>query len=485
MDNTQKENSRFRILSDMDADILYDRCLRLLSEKGVKVQHSKALKVLNEAGARVDFQNEQVCFSKDLIEESLRTVPTSCLFAGGEQRHDLKLPHPKGLFYASTTTGGRHYVDPETLIHREATLDDVAEFGQVAQALDDIAMTAYQSPTDVPPQTADIHALKVLLENTSKHISIQPYSLGSLEYLLDLASVIAGGSDSLRRRPIVDLIVCSTTPLTFKPMDIEGIFVACQRGVPIAACSLPSAGGTSPVTVAGSILVAGVEILAILVMSQIIGPRTSFLASPIIFALDMATGEVLESSSEAILGAAGATEFVRDRFHVPTSTLGFGSDSHIPDEQCMIEDCLLAGLLVLGRSNDILWEAGSLESIAGFSPVQLIIDDTITGLLKHVISGIVVDDDTLGWEDLLEIAPGGSFVDRDHTFYHCREALRPELFDRSSLETWKGSGCKTLYARALERYRALKKSLKPLDLPDTTRREMDQIVKQADRLLVR
>jgi trimethylamine:corrinoid methyltransferase-like protein len=480
-----KNGFRFKILSEADADTLFEKCLALLSEKGVKVQHPKALKILGEAGARVDSKGGQVSFPIELIEECLRRVPATCSLAARNGRSDLILPHPQGLFYTSTTTGGRRYVDPETLTHRDATLADVVEFGQLSEALDEIEVTAFQSPTDVPPETADVHALRALLENTSKHICVQPYSLGSLEYLFELATVVAEGSDTLKQKPIIDMIVCSVSPLTFKPMDVEAILWSCRRGVPIMACSLPSAGGTSPITIAGTVLIASVEILAMLVMSQIIESGIPFVACPIIFSLDMATGGVLETSAEAILGAVAVTEFVKDRFHVPTSTLGFGSDSHIPDEQCMIEDCLLAETTALGRSNDILWEAGSLQSIAAFSPVQLIIDNTITSLLKRILSGVTVDEETLAWEDLLDIAPGASFIDRDHTLRHCRDPLRPELFDRRSLEMWKAGGSKSLYSRALDKYREIKKALKPLALPDSLKKEMDHIVKRADQNLAK
>jgi trimethylamine:corrinoid methyltransferase-like protein len=96
-----------------------------------------------------------------------------------------------------------------------------------------------------------------------------------------------------------------------------------------------------------------------------------------------------------------------------------------------------------------------------------------------------VDEETLAWEDLLDIAPGASFIDRDHTLRHCRDPLRPELFDRRSLEMWKAGGSKSLYSRALDKYREIKKALKPLALPDSLKKEMDHIVKRADQNLAK
>ena len=61
------------------------------------------------------------------------------------------------------------------------------------------------SSRDVPKETADIHGLKTLLENTSKHISVQPRSFNSVEYLIQLAQVAAGGAEALKKRPIISM----------------------------------------------------------------------------------------------------------------------------------------------------------------------------------------------------------------------------------------------------------------------------------------
>ena len=63
------------------------------------------------------------------------------------------------------------------------------------------------------------------------------------------------------------MIVCSLTPRTFKLMDIEAILRSARAGIPIQACSLPGAGGTSPVTLPGTVLLASAEIIAMVAMA--------------------------------------------------------------------------------------------------------------------------------------------------------------------------------------------------------------------------
>ena len=53
------------------------------------------------------------------------------------------------------------------------------------------------------------------------------------------------------------------------------------------------------------------------------------------------------------------------------------------------------------------------------------------------------------------------------------------------LDTWQNAGGKDLYARAADKYQELATTLKPLDLPDDVKRDLDAIVGRADEHLVR
>jgi trimethylamine:corrinoid methyltransferase-like protein len=52
------------------------------------------------------------------------------------------------------------------------------------------------------------------------------------------------------------------------------------------------------------------------------------------------------------------------------------------------------------------------------------------------------------------------------------------------MDDWQKKGAKDLYERAVERYKEIRKELKPQTLPEEVRREMDSIVKRADEHLV-
>ena len=477
-------NLQLKVLAGEEVSSIYDKCLDFLSNKGVKVDYPTALKILDKAGAQVDFDNQQVRFPKNIIETALHSVPHSITLAGSNKRHDAILPHPNGQFYTLNNTGSRSYVEPGSNTYRDVTLADVAEYGQLTEALDDIDFSSYINPSDVPEETADIHALKTIFENTSKHIIGQVYSFEGIEYLIELAVAVAGSTENLKKRPVMGFRTGFNTPFVMSAREAEIIIQSCRHGMPLMAQCLPSAGGTAPVTIAGTVLLASIEVLAILVMSQLIQPGHPLSGGCSPYTIDMVTGRNNMSNIESILTSAASVQFIKDAFHIPTYTLGFGTDSYIPDGEAMM-GTTLRGMLTSLAGTDILIAAGRLNSAKAISPIELILDNTLARILKRAVSGVKVDDDTLAWKEILDTMPGGHFLERTHTLQHCREALRTKLFINRSYDNWKTESSKDLSARAVEKYRDMKKSLQPLGLPEELQKELNRIVKHADEHLVK
>ena len=473
-------NIRIRLLSDDDVGIMYEKCVEYLSSKGIKIiEHPEALKLLDQEGAQVDFDSGQVRFSKDVIEEALSKVPRSFTLKG-RNGFDMRLPHPEGSFYVRSVSGVIDYFDPESNSFRSPTKADVAEWAQLIETLNEIDICLYLSASDVPQQTADIHGLKTILENTSKHIWVQPFDFGNIEYLFHLAQAVAGGAGNLKENPIISIWPTPLTPFCLKSMDAEVIIQGCRYGVPLIPAPLPSTGATSPMTIAGTVLQSGIEILAIIVMSQLLAPGHPVVALPVNFTTDMASGRALCGNVETALCSTASTEFIREAFHIPTATWAFGTDSYLADAHCSIEKTLSA-LMIAEGGCDILCGAGFLDVGKTCSPVQLIIDNELTSIIKRGISGVEVSDETLAWQELLDIEPGGNYMEHPHTLQHCRDALQTKLFRSQSKDTWIAEGKKDLYARALDEYKNLKKHFKPVEYAPEVNRELENIVKQADK----
>jgi len=75
--------------------------------------------------------------------------------------------------------------------------------------------------------------------------------------------------DELRERPVVGFGVCPVSPLQL-PRDATEVIVECARlGLPDTILSMAMAGGSAPVTLAGTLVVHNAEVLAGIALAQI------------------------------------------------------------------------------------------------------------------------------------------------------------------------------------------------------------------------
>jgi trimethylamine:corrinoid methyltransferase-like protein len=241
----------FAYLDDARIEEFVERGYRILEEHGIHVSHAAAAAELGEAGCRVDADGKLVRIPRKLAEEALAATPREVTLHSKSGRHDLEIPHPHKTFHMRTGTGAHGFIEPDGK-WRKLVLDDVRTIAAIGDGLPEVGFIAHPFVNGVPERTSDIHGLAVMLANSEKHNWIQPYDVQNVRFLLEMAAVAAGGETSLRTKPIVSCIACSFTPFEFKEMDIEAIIQCGRYGIPIHACSLPTAGGTAPVTMPGT-----------------------------------------------------------------------------------------------------------------------------------------------------------------------------------------------------------------------------------------
>ena len=475
-------SSRVTFFAQDQLELMKARVFELLEHRGVKMDHPEVLKLMDKAGATVDFDSRIVRLSKEFLAEQISQAPTKITLAGRNGKNSVEIPREDGTFHTRTNTGAQSWIDLESGKYRRITAADVIDWARLADRLDQISFCAFPVPSDVPTATPDVHALNLMLQNVEKHVWVQPYTKESVDYLIKLAVVAAGGEQALRANPLVSFITCSLTPLEFKCMDLDFILKCARNGIPLHACSLPGAGATAPITVPGVVLLSAAEILAMLAVAQVIQPGIPVIATPLIFSTDMMTGRSLQSSAESMQGAALAVQFIKAAFGIPTHTYGIGSDSPVMDGQCMSEGALRSMLMGLSGA-DILGGAGQIEVATTISPVQLTIDNEVFGTVRRMITNITFDDDSLAWTDLLTAEPGGNFLTGDHTLRHCRDGLMSTNFTRMTREDWNKQGQGDLVTRAVEFCKDLLEKAAPSNLPEQVTREMDSIVGRADQQL--
>ncbi|MGD2023463.1 MAG: trimethylamine methyltransferase family protein, partial [Desulfobacterales bacterium] len=178
-------DSKFSYLRLEHGKMMRQKVFELLESYGVKLDpHPEMFKILKSAGLEINSENNSLKFPKSILEELLEKAPKSFVLGYQDKDKSLRLPRPDGTFYARTGTGAHGYIDPETGAYRKATLEDLAQWANLINQLDEISFLPYFFANDAPTKTVDIHALATLLKSTPKHVWVQPYSSESVEHLI-------------------------------------------------------------------------------------------------------------------------------------------------------------------------------------------------------------------------------------------------------------------------------------------------------------
>jgi trimethylamine---corrinoid protein Co-methyltransferase len=134
----------------------------------------------------------------------------------------------------------------------------------------------------------------------------------------------------------------------------------------------------------------------------------------------------------------------------------------------------------LAGANQI-YGAGMIESGVTFDFGQLVMDDEIAAMIKHVVRGIPVSDDTLAVDDITAVGAFGDFLSLDATLRHMRELSQPTVIDRRVREEWESRGASDLAERSRARALELIEHHTPEPLDADVARQLRDIVAAADR----
>ena len=122
-----------------------------------------------------------------------------------------------------------------------------------------------------------------------------------------------------------------------------------------------------------------------------------------------------------------------------------------------------------------------IESGVTFDCSQFVMDNEIARMIKHVVGGIRVDDESLAVDDIARVGAFGDFLSLDATLRHMRELSQPEVLDRRVREDWEERGASDLATRTRARALELIDTHQPLPLDPDMAKQIRGIIAAADR----
>ena len=140
----------------------------------------------------------------------------------------------------------------------------------------------------------------------------------------------------------------------------------------------------------------------------------------------------------------------------------------------------LTGLIAALAGANLIYGPGMLESGITFDFAQLVLDNEFARMIKQTVRGFSVNDESLAVDVIKSVGPAKDFLAQEHTLKHMRAHSRPELIDRSDMETWQTSGATDSYQRAVEKTRDILQNHKPDPLPEKVLADMRSIITETE-----
>ena len=475
---TGAKGGSLKVLSDSELERVYQASLSLLEDPGVYSESDLFLDIFEKGGARVDRVNRSIHIDKDMVEAAIKSAPSSfVLYGRNDPDMDLQIEVGR-VYFGMGGTSEPMFWDYDLWRPRQPTKKDMVDSTRVGHALAniDFVQTICMSG-DYPPEEVFFHDFDAIFRNTTKPSVISILDRPFTQHLLELTAAASGGEDMLRLKPSVMGIVTPITPLKVAVMN-EGIVDTVLAGVPVLYSPGPLMGATSPVTVAGSVVLANVEVLFGVVLTQLIKPGAPVVLKPDTDVFDMKTTQVTYGSPEQNLGKIAVTQLAH-RYNLPIYGLGGGVEAKAPDADAASESMM--SMLLNGLAGMTLNQSlGTLSFGQYGSQEMVVICDEQVHMIKRILEGINFSEENLALDVIRAVGYGGNFLSQDHTVMHFRKELFfPNLFRRQTLLEWVNSAGKVAHQVAHERVTQILEQAGPVALPPGVDAEMEHALQKA------
>ncbi len=411
---------RLQFLTDRQLDDLQEATLAILERTGVRFPSSTALKIFAEHGAQVDWQSQVVKMTPEFVLNALASIPR--YFVLGARRPDYDLALQDGLTYFTTDGCGVETIDFDTRQRRPSCKKDVATMAQISDYLPSIGFVWPMVSAQDHAETAPLHEIDACWNNSVKHVQSETV-MGEVpcRYAAEMAAVIAGSREQMRRKPPFSLVVCTIAPLVQDTAGIEGALVLAEAGLPVGFLAMPTLGTTAPATLAGALAMGDAEIISAAVLMQLHAPGAPVFHSLMQAWADPRTGGYVSYSLDSRTRYAP----VEMAHHWGMASLGacYGTDAHEPGTWQGAGEVALDPFLAGLAGADIVTGMGLSETYTLLYPEQIILDDDLYQRARYQLMCLDVNEETLALDTVQAVGPGGHYLGQRHTRNHIRSSL--------------------------------------------------------------
>jgi trimethylamine--corrinoid protein Co-methyltransferase len=460
-----------QFLTEEQAESIHAATLKVLGRTGVRFLEPRALKILEQAGCQV-VAEDRVQFPEKLVEECLAKCPSSFELHARQEGKSIRLGGD--LVYFSSFPG-MHTVDLDTWQGRVATRQEQDDGVKVLDALPNLHFltpyTPYFKIEGVAPVMWILETTASQVRNTGK-ISRIGYQKESEIFAIQMAQAL--GMDFL-------CSVFASSPLTYYGETINALVRFVEAGLPIHITSGGVMGGSLPATISGATVSHNAELMAGIVLIQLLHPGHPVAVNTFVNPMNMQTGNPSFGTMESSLHAVLFNQMWR-KYGLPINNSVSGSvNSKKADYQCGYEKAMPALISAISGANGVHLH-GAIHAELTYHPVQSILDDDVAGAIGRFVRGVDTDAEHLATEIISQVGPiPGHFLGQEHTRKFWRqEQYLPRVADRSPLSELDPDAHDAL-ANAKRRFAEILERHQVHSLDEGKAREIQRILNDAER----
>jgi trimethylamine--corrinoid protein Co-methyltransferase len=466
----------FEYFSEQEVRRIHETCLRLLETVGVDFSFEPALEVLKKAGCKVEGQ--RVFFPPRLVEAQVAKAPA---------QYTLQARNPE----KSVVIGGEHiafipcygppFVTDLDRGRRASTLEDYINFVKLGHASLSMDITGgmMAEPNDITHERRNAEMMYASMRYSDKPFMGGAIGAEAARETVEMAAILfgCGEAELAEKRPIIS-ILCARTPLAYDDRMLGAIMEYAKAGMPQLISSLSIAGATAPVTMEGTLVVQNTEVLAGIVLTQLIREGT-----PVVFAGSsscsaMRYGTLSIGAPEMAVNTAATAQMARF-YGIPSRGGGALSDAKLPDAQAGFEAMMSQLMATLSGVHFVLHSAGILEGYMVSSYEKFVLDDEICGMCKRIKRGERADEDRLAFELIRQVGPGGEYLTQKHTFQNFRKEIYANLVEeKDTYANWQQKGALSIDRRANRKWKEILKAYQEPHLPAETDKALRRYIER-------
>ncbi len=422
-------NIDFDILGPDKIANIHDASMHMIESVGMKVMGERTLALLKANGVQPDADG-LIRLPKTLVEQTLDAVPKSLTLYTRDGQPAMQIDAQNQVYFG-THADQLELVDPFTGAVRDFLKKDTAMMCRIADALPHIHFVlSVGMSKDIRPEVQTQISFLETLKHFSKTINFSTNDIESVQPIIDMAAVVAGGHAQLAEKPFIFNYCEPIPPLTHPVESTEKLYISARNRIPVVYMPYSMMGGTAPMSFAAALAQNNAEILVGIVITQLVNEGAPFIYGSMPSLMDMRTTVGSYGAVEFHLLVAAASELA-DHYGVPFYGTAGCTDARVLDEQAVAETTMEIFSTLLSKAN-LIHDVGVADHCNSVCPELVVLADEMIEMLSHYTQGVAVDPAALKTDlDLIQkVGPGNHFINEMHTMQHFREIHYSSLFSR-------------------------------------------------------